>query len=523
MSHSKFLSVRQVLVIPVILLLTLGSIGSLEAQKEQVQVIPGELPDPSIIKVNNTYYAAGTSGDWAPLYPIYSSTDLKNWTLISHVFAEKPNWTMSSFWAPELYYKNGTFYCYYTARATDGISKVGVATTRDIRKGFVDKGPLIAWGNEAIDAFVYDENGSLYITWKAYGLTPDKPIQLLGSKLSDDGLSLVGSEFEILIANEDDWERGGIEGQCIVERDGFLYMLYSGNNCCGEDCDYMVGVARAKQMEGPWEKYGSNPLMAGNTSWKCPGHGTVVDTGSGWYYLYHAYHTKGFPNLGRAAILSEMYWDEITGWPYFKVDEQTTDGNRLTENISDDFNTGKLEPWWRLNITSSAPKLEFVEKQLKMTEKFPDSGNVTGAVLCVVPDASDFIFSTHLRDRNNARKGLVLYTNENNSMGLGVEGDQLVLWKVRQGAFSELNKIGIKSAGDIWLRAQVEDAQSIRFEYRTGAGEWKSIKDRESASGDVSGDNLAWWSSGMKAGLQVHTDPVSGDNEAVFEDFQILY
>ncbi len=510
-------------IISLMLLVAFAPILTAQEQKEQWQVIPGELPDPSVIKVDNTYYATGTSGDWAPHYPIYSSTDLKNWKLISHVFNETPDWTMSSFWAPELFHKNGTFFCYYTARATDGISKVGVATTRDISKGFEDKGPLISWGNEAIDAFVYEQHGTLYITWKAYGLTPDKPIQLLGSKLSDDGLSLVGSDFVILTANEDDWERGGIEGQSIVERGGYLYMLYSGNNCCGVDCDYMVGVARAKQMEGPWDKYDANPLMTGNNSWKCPGHGTVVDTGDGWYYLYHAYHTEGFPILGRAAVLSEMYWDETTGWPYFKVDEQTTDGKRLTKNISDDFNSGHLENWWRLNVKSSTPDLEFTKEELKLTEIVSDSSNSTGAVLCIVPDGPDFSFSTHLKKRSKARKGLVLFTNENNSMGLGVEGDSLVLWQVMKGSYSVLNKMAIKNAHDIWLRANVEDASKISFQYGSGSGDWSSIKDRNSGAEEVSGQSLAWWSSGMMAGLQVRSDPASGDNEAFFAAFKVQY
>ena len=74
-----------------------------QSHVEQTQVIPGELPDPSIIEVDGVYYATGTSGDWAPIYPIYTSTDLKNWELLGHVFQETPDWAMSSFWAPELF------------------------------------------------------------------------------------------------------------------------------------------------------------------------------------------------------------------------------------------------------------------------------------------------------------------------------------------------------------------------------------------------------------------------------------
>ncbi|MCD7937750.1 MAG: family 43 glycosylhydrolase, partial [Tannerellaceae bacterium] len=79
-------------------------------------VIPGEFADPTVIRIDNTWYAAGTSSEWAPFYPIYASDDLVNWTQTGHVFDQQPEWTLSSFWAPELFYHNDKIYVYYTAR-----------------------------------------------------------------------------------------------------------------------------------------------------------------------------------------------------------------------------------------------------------------------------------------------------------------------------------------------------------------------------------------------------------------------
>ncbi|UWX56703.1 hypothetical protein NYZ99_09085 [Maribacter litopenaei] len=59
----------------VLLLLTFSVHLGAQMTKEQFQVIPGELPDPSIIEIEGTYYATGTTGDWAPIYPIYTSKD----------------------------------------------------------------------------------------------------------------------------------------------------------------------------------------------------------------------------------------------------------------------------------------------------------------------------------------------------------------------------------------------------------------------------------------------------------------
>ena len=103
---------------------------------------------------------------------------------------------------------------YYTARRkSDRKSFIGVATTDDIHKGFTDHGLIIECTNEAIDAFVIESDGKLYITWKAYGLDRDRIIQILGAELSEDGLSVTGESFMLLEANVNNWEAGGVEGQ----------------------------------------------------------------------------------------------------------------------------------------------------------------------------------------------------------------------------------------------------------------------------------------------------------------------
>ncbi|WP_018620571.1 glycoside hydrolase family 43 protein [Spirosoma luteum] len=271
-------------------------------------VIAGDFADPSVIRVNDTYFAVGTSSEWGPAYPIYTSNDLVNWAYVGPVFNELPSWTMGSYWAPELFYRNGTYYLYYTARRkTDQRSFIGVATTRDLTKGFTDHGLLLEWTTEAIDTFVIDDAGKRFITWKAYGLDKGRPIEILGAELSADGLRVTGKSFTIIKADAAGWEQGGAEGQAIFKRGRYYYMLYSGNACCGAQCNYQVGMARAKTLQGPWEKYANNPVMVGDEAWKCPGHGTVVVTpDQRYFYLHHAYNGVDFTFTGRQGVLSEL-------------------------------------------------------------------------------------------------------------------------------------------------------------------------------------------------------------------------
>ena len=184
-------------------------------------VIHGDVADPSIIRIDQTYYITGTSSEWAPYYPVFTSTDLVNWQQTGHVFDEKPEWTKSSFWAPEWYQHKGKVYVYYTARKqSDNISCIGVAVADSPTGKFKDYGPVVEFGKEAIDAFILEDKGKLYISWKAYGLD-NQPIELLACKLTDDGLRLDGKPFSLL---RDD-ERQGMEGQHWFKKDGYYYHL----------------------------------------------------------------------------------------------------------------------------------------------------------------------------------------------------------------------------------------------------------------------------------------------------------
>lgn len=128
----------------------LGSVlysGTSMAQKQTYftnPVIHGDVADPSILRIDDTYYATGTSSEWAPYYPVFTSKDLVNWKQTGHVFEQQPEWTKSSFWAPEWYYHNGKVYVYYTARKkSNNTSYIGVATSDSPTGKFKGHGPVV--------------------------------------------------------------------------------------------------------------------------------------------------------------------------------------------------------------------------------------------------------------------------------------------------------------------------------------------------------------------------------------------
>lgn len=102
----------------IVLLLSIMTRFSLPAQQ---LVLPGDHPDPSVVKIGDTYWASATTSNWMPAYPLLQSKDLINWTPKGHVFNQLPSWADYYFWAPEISYENGKVYVYYAAHKKTGI------------------------------------------------------------------------------------------------------------------------------------------------------------------------------------------------------------------------------------------------------------------------------------------------------------------------------------------------------------------------------------------------------------------
>ena len=420
---------------------SLNIFGSVNAQQTyRNPVIAGDFPDPSVIRVGDTYYMASSSSEWGPPYRLYESCDLVNWKYLGGLFKEMPSWTIGSYWAPELFYHNDTYYVYYTARRkSDKKSFIGVATTKDIRDGFTDHGLIVEWTNEAIDAFVIDISDELYITWKAYGLDRGRNIEILGAKLSNDGLKMAGDVFTLLSAERDNWEAGGIEGQCLVEHDGYIYMFYAGNSCCGRNCNYQTGVARAKSITGPWEKYEDNPILYGDDRFRCPGHGTLVKTpDSRYFYLYHAYDAAVNVYLGRQGMMDEVIWDKSTGWPAFRYGKTpslqasspvSTSIQQSVPHFSDDFSSSKLRNEWIWDVSQPEPVANCSGNRLILQANETQIGGFLG----LRPQKANYTFIAELHEKNNVSAGICIYGTNENGIGLSVENENIELWQVKQG------------------------------------------------------------------------------------------
>lgn len=303
-------------------------------------VLDDDFADPSVVRVGDWFYAYATqvhSGARRINVQGARSRDLVTWEPLGEVMPGKPSWgsTKQNFWAPHVE-GTGPYYLYFSGELETGGMCIGVATSPTPQGPFVDVGKPIKCGPgfEVIDPFVFTDpsSGKRYIYWGSH----HKPI--FAQELAANGTELVaGTEpIKIIEAREIPYERL-IEGPWITERDGWYYLFYSGDSCCGKSMNYAVLVARSKSPVGPFERKpgpGAPVMLDRNHAWLAPGHNAVIrdDAGDDWM-IYHAVHpinaTQPCPgdaagtrtrcdNDGDLPMRRPLLIDRITyrdGWP----------------------------------------------------------------------------------------------------------------------------------------------------------------------------------------------------------------
>jgi beta-xylosidase len=490
------------------LCLCLVSVASARQATYRNPVIAGDYPDPSVVRVGDEFWAAATTGGWAPHFALLRSRDLVNWEKVGYVFQTRPAWAKDDFWAPEIVSDRGRFLVFYTARRDEGPKKrgtlcVGVATAAAPTGPYTDRGPLVCQISErggvgSIDPdFIRDERGEPYLVWKADGndAEPDEPTSIYAQRLSDDGTKLLGKRQEIL-RNTAPWEQHVTEGSFILRHGEWFYHFYSGNSCCGRACNYALGVARARKLFGPWEKYGRNPILAANRDWQCPGHGSIVETADGRdFLLYHSYRQRRDTfNIGREALLDEVTWGS-DGWPVIN-------GGRGPSSVApaplgvagkdssqaeffDGFTQARLSPEWQWPMVNrQSASIELTGGGLLRLSPQTDApvDEFADAVVALRTTSGDYVATTLVSTRGmaaTARAGLSAYSWRGWSVGIATGGGKVSVWR-REGERVEkdLKLVAVAEAPKsetIFLRMTAEGGKRYRFAFSADGRDWTEL------------------------------------------------
>ncbi len=469
-------------------------------------VLPGDYADPSVVRVGSDYWATATSSEWAPLFPLLHSKDLVNWETVGHVFPEKvPEWADAHFWAPEIAYDNGKYYIYYTANKKGGNLCVGVASSASPTGPYTDHGPLVCQEVGSIDGYeIRDQQGDLYLVWKEDGNSRGLPTPMWGQRMNEERTALVGEKFEMFRNDPGTWEGGLVEGAALLRRGEYFYIFYAGDKCCGRGCTYGVGVARAKKLQGPWEKYEKNPIMQQNEEWQCPGHGTVVTAENGKdYFLYHAYNTKSTVYPGRQGLLDEVKWGE-DGWPYFEnnspsvtaqIKVNQSSAPALDLNVEEEFEANRLAITWQWPVERQ-PSYTNRNGHLVLTA----SPEKIGTVLGKRTTHANYT-ATAAVDKSSLQKGtmagLTAIGDNDNAVGIAVSDAEILLWSVKGNKLTTISKAAAPQDKMIQLRLTTVNGDQMTFDWSTDGTSWNSLN--KGAAFDAS--YLPPWDRGVRVGL----------------------
>jgi len=297
-------------------------------------VLNHDFPDPTIIRVENKYYGYATNtvvnGRYAHIQ-LASSTDLAHWKDEGDALPAGATWASRDFWAPHVIYDPARkkYIMYYSAESkADSTGKcIGVAFADRPEGPFVDAGaPLISGKDfEDIDpcAIIDPHSGKKLLYWGS-GF---HPIQV--QELSDDWKSFQrGSTAKAILYPKQEGKYDNlIEGSWIDYANGYYYLYYSGDNCCGARANYAVMVARSKDPFGPFERLGqtraggSSVILEKSNDWTAPGHNSIFRDAKGHIYIaYHAVATgTTIKPAGRVLLISPVEYEK--GWPVVKSEK----------------------------------------------------------------------------------------------------------------------------------------------------------------------------------------------------------
>lgn len=469
-------------------------------------VLPGDHPDPSVVKIGDTYWASATSSNWMPAFPLLQSNDLINWKTVGRVFKVLPSWADYYFWAPEISYDGGKVYVYYAAHKKGGNLCVGVASADRPEGPYKDHGPLVCQTDGSIDAFpVRDENGRLCLIWKEDGNSAGRPTPIWMQEINESRTSLVGEKKE-LFRNDAPWEGALVEGVSLTKHGNYYYAFYAAAGCCGNACTYQTGIARARTLQGPWEKYAGNPVLKAGGDWKCPGHGTVVEKDGRFYFLYHAYNTAGTVYTGREGLLQEFRFSP-DGWVEFLNDAEPAAAT--PPEHKDRFDGKALSREWEWSVFQHATK-ELRRGKLVL-QALPDA---CGAFVGQKTTAADYTAEVEVdRSGSGAAPGLALVGDEKNAIVALLKGATLQLLQVKDGKTTVLFSSETGSGKKGFLQMQVAEGKSVRFFYGATKETVRAINDKA-----VDAGYLPPWDRGLRIAL-VAVGKRKG--QAVFDNFKI--
>lgn len=475
-------------------------------------ILTGFNPDPSIIRVEEDYYIATSTFEWFPGVQIHHSKDLKNWKLIGHPLDSVDKLDMigvpnsGGIYAPCLTYADKTFYFVYTnVKNVEGRfwdCKNYLVTAASIYGPWSE--PIYLNGSGIDPSLFHDEDGRKWLVnavlshkdggkagfpyWAGIALT----------EYSENEKRLIGEPKYIFHGSE----LGITEGPHLYKKDGWYYLLTAEG---GTFYNHAVTMARAKNLEGPYEIDPQNPVMTARYDCTLPlqrtGHADLVETQTGEWYMVHLcgrpMPSKGRSAMGRETAIQKVKWTK-EGWLRLYNDSHVpsleVEGPNLAEYpwydtiISrDDFDKDQLDIHFQtLRIPLTKEMMSLTERKGYLRLKGQESPSSKHAQSLVARRQQDFCYKAitavdFLPDSFQQMAGLICYYDTTNYIYLYISCDEeknrvinLMINDLNQFTYVLQQDILLPAKGEIYLKVEV-NYDMARFFYSVDNMNWNLV------------------------------------------------
>jgi beta-xylosidase len=432
-------------------------------------ILGGDHPDASPIRAGNDFYLTHSSFDYAPGLLIWRSRDLINWRPVAAALRRY----YGTVWAPYLCQYEKQFYIYFPA---DGRLRVVHADR--------PTGPWsepVDLGINAIDPAHIAENGRRFL-YMADGQM---------AELTPDGLAVKTPPRRVL----DPWpvpaatrmECTCLEGPKLLERNGWFYLNVVEGGTAGPGTSHSVVSARSRHADGPWEFSPYNPVVhtrSRDDRWLSLGHGRLVDTPGGkWYITVHSYE-NGYRTLGRQLLLLPIEWTP-DGW--FRVPAGVTADAAIPMpvpgsiqqpflNPSDDFTTPELGLQW--GFWHEFDRARFTTGNGALTLQARGKSLADTPALTTPVGGHSYTVEIDVEVDPGCESGLLLFYDPNHAAGILLDAEGIGV-RLANGYIPSRRE---KGAAHATLRV-VNDRQEIDFYYRLPGQPWRKTQESAEIAG----------------------------------------
>jgi xylan 1,4-beta-xylosidase len=440
-------------------------------------ILPGDHPDPTLLKVGDDFYHCGSSFHYTPYLPIFHSKDLVHWEMICRVVppskagfvTDKPS---GGIWQGAITYFYGSYWIYFSANG------------QWFSKASSPKGP---W-SDPVQVKTNPTTGNLGYDNSIFVDDDGKPYMVIKNGQKVNRLQALGKDGQLAdtVINLD-WineklQYSWAEGPVMCKRNGYYYYFPAGNVSGGQ---YVLRTSVLISDSTKWERLGHffKPVTDPNTGFRRPNHiSAPVQLADGtWWTMGQSYERRGaddWSGMGRQTSLYQVIWEGDRPWGVAPTTAPVKRPRLPKSNTpwrsvhSDYFDKDALNLCWHFLNNKAATQYSLSARK-GWLRLLPDTARTH-----LVQKEMDHYYTAVTKVDINAtdtshKAGLYLTSgNENVVVQLysGYENGKKIIFKLDTASRSITNKTG----NILWLKIVRKD-HSLTAYYSADGNKWIGI------------------------------------------------